>query len=152
MVFYRRGLVIHDLYLGREKHFILHMEISQLELKNQAATQMLFAFPTAALSGHTVDTSLLIFLAMTKSSTCPFRSLCGPNRTEYSSEVNTAFTSLLTHTFISQSRFLQVSGTSSLIKALFSSASEALNLHSKKSLLHSTTIVYGFTCCIQPAF
>lgn len=59
------------------------MEISQLELKNQAATQTLFTFPTGALSGHTVGTSLLIFLAMTKSSTCPFRSLCGPNRTEY---------------------------------------------------------------------
>lgn len=88
LVFYQRGLVIHDLYLGREKHFILHMEISQLELKNQAATQMLFAFPTAALSGHTVDTSLLIFLEMTKSSTCPFRNLCGPNRTEYKASIH----------------------------------------------------------------
>lgn len=64
------------------------MEVSQLELKNQAATQMLFAFPTAALSGHTVDTSLLIFLAMTKSSICPFRSLCGPNRTEYKASIH----------------------------------------------------------------
>lgn len=60
--------------------------MSQLELKSQVTTQMVFTFPTAALSGHTVGTAGLLFLPTTNRSTCRVRS---PEQTRTEHKVNT---------------------------------------------------------------
>lgn len=49
---------------------MFHIKMSQLELKSQVTTQMVFTFPTAALSGHTVGTVGLLFLPTTEHLPC----------------------------------------------------------------------------------